>query len=185
MRIQEHNLFPTPILVVDLEPEQSQAIKEYYADIWADIPEDPKVRVKHTWGKEQPKDFCPTLNDALSGLIPNFFPKVNNLTKEVFLGDYWFQDYAQGSTHMPHTHPGSVVSGVYYIESNNQGSPLVFFNQNSAQHFCNYATYSSMVECWEGRLVLFPSWLLHAVPENRNADVVRRIVAFNVDALNK
>lgn len=182
--VTQYNIFPTPIRVIDLDADTVQRIKEFYEPTWDDIPYNEDIKVRTTWGVPDLCKLAPDLLPAIQVGLNEFIPQVDNFVEQCEIGDYWQQDYGHGASHAPHTHPNSVVSGVYYIESNGQGSPLVFYNQNSVQHFKNYATYSSAVESYEGRLILFPSWLLHGVPENRNKDVVRRVVAFNLDAVN-
>jgi hypothetical protein len=181
MKKEDYNIFVTPIRVIDLDKKQQKEIQEYYSNVWDNILEVPNVKVKTTWGQEQPKPFCPLLENIIAENLEGFIERITNLIPTAVIGDHWLQEYNYGAAHMPHHHPGSIVSGVYYIESNNLGSPLVFYNPNNAQHFMNYATYSSMVECWQGRLVLFPSWLLHGVPECRNQETIRRVIAFNID----
>lgn len=182
MKVYEHDIFPIPTRVIDLDEKQQNEIKEYYNDVWKDIPRPEHVKVATTWGmEEQPLDMSPTLVDAITQSLDGYIQRVSNFVSTAYIEDHWLQEYNHGAAHMPHHHPDSIISGVYYIESNNQGSPLVFYNPNNAQHFMNYSTYSNMVECWQGRLILFPSWLLHGVPECRNEDVLRRVIAFNIN----
>lgn len=180
MKLTEHNIFPIPTRIIDLDEDAQKEIQAYYESMWDEIEEDTEVKVKTTWGREQPLPLCPKLIEAIGVGLDGYIHQVDNMNRGVYIEDYWFQEYKHGGAHMPHHHPASSISGVYYIESNNLGSPLVFYNPNSAQHFMNYATYSSLVECWQGRLVLFPSWLLHGVPECRNEETHRRVVAFNI-----
>lgn len=182
IRKDDYEMFVTPIRVIDLDEDEQKEIQQHYADVWDEIPYNAEAKVKTTWGyPKQPVDMSPLLEEIIVSNLDGFIERITNMAAVASLKDHWLQEYNHGGVHAPHHHPGSLVSGVYYIESNNLGSPLVFYNPNPAQHFMNYATYSSRVECWQGRLVLFPSWLLHGVPECRNEETVRRVTAFNIE----
>lgn len=182
IRKDDYEMFVTPIRVIDLDEDEQKEIQQHYTDVWDEIPYHAEAKVKTTWGyPKQPVGMSPLLEEIIVSNLDGFIERITNMAAVATLKDHWLQEYNHGGVHAPHHHPGSLVSGVYYIESNNLGSPLVFYNPNPAQHFMNYATYSSQVECWQGRLVLFPSWLLHGVPECRNEETVRRVTAFNID----
>ena len=73
--------------------------------------------------------------------------------------------------HAPHTHSNNVMSGVYYIESSKDASPIQFFDpkpQASVLKPKGIATWqnSSMLQFNSdvGTGLVFPSWLQHWVP---------------------
>lgn len=179
----EHNIFAVPTKIIDLDEDVAKKIKDFYAEKWSSLEYRDDCGVASTWAEKDGCEMCPDLLPAIKLGLMDYFEKVSSAVdiEGAVIADYWLQDYKDGGEHMPHHHPMSVVSGVYYVESNNEGSPLVFYNPNSAQHFANYSTFTNIVEPWEGRLVLFPSWLVHGVPKNRGDNVVRRVLAFNVE----
>lgn len=63
--------------------------------------------------------------------------------------------HTRGSRHPAHTHDDSVLSAVYYTSVPGWSSPLVF--QDGLTQVAQPAA--------EGELVVFPSALLHEVPE--------------------
>lgn len=76
-----------------------------------------------------------------------------------------------------HTHPGSIFSGVYYISASENSGDIVFENP-SARYMqydwndrhkenlnrLNAETY--FYKAITGKLIIFPSWLLHRVTAN-------------------
>jgi uncharacterized protein (TIGR02466 family) len=76
-----------------------------------------------------------------------------------------------------HTHPGSLWSGVYYVQAP-EGSGKIYFNDPRAQAHVILPRYrrdrARQAESWSevyfapttGRLIVFPAWLLHEVQPN-------------------
>ncbi len=80
----------------------------------------------------------------------------------------WVNINSQGSYHLAHRHPGSVVSGVYYISipEPNEGGELVFQDPLDAHRMAEPSLPSEIgrkIYPSSGLLVLFPSWLEHEV----------------------
>eukprot|EP01012_Entosiphon_sulcatum_P015890 TRINITY_DN20856_c0_g1_i1.p1 TRINITY_DN20856_c0_g1~~TRINITY_DN20856_c0_g1_i1.p1 ORF type:complete len:248 (+),score=36.87 TRINITY_DN20856_c0_g1_i1:22-765(+) len=72
----------------------------------------------------------------------------------------WASVHANGSYHMAHTHPGAVVSGVFYVSVPEAAGNLVFEDpRGPLPPFDNRFVH----EPAEDQLVLFPSWLVHQV----------------------
>lgn len=102
----------------------------------------------------------------------------------------WANANEAGHTNMPHTHPNSLFSGVYYIdtgmgdsaeacEGSCYGSRLVFHDPRpSAAGHPMTEPYHSVAPV-SGLLVLFPSWLRHHV-EPHAGNRTRLSVSFNV-----
>lgn len=92
----------------------------------------------------------------------------------------WLSIKAPGEMHIPHTHPNSFISGVYYYEDVPEQTPLVFqkggkntttfqmippFDAQKAANLPTACTEYPILPK-KGDLVLFPSFLLHYVPTN-------------------
>jgi uncharacterized protein (TIGR02466 family) len=99
-----------------------------------------------------------------------------NLKNKLILSDYWFNVNCFGSFNKPHTHLGSVLSGVYYIQVPKNSGNLIFEHNalstdTTYQNIKNYNQYnSSMWTCKpkENLCILFPSYLSHYVESNLN-----------------
>jgi len=123
---------------------------------------------------------------------------VNTLNKEIFdcskqvglpqltLYNIWININSPGSYNHLHNHLGSVLSGVYYVDANeNQGNIQFERSDNGEYHIpeivdketyftCTRATYAGKT----GGLYIFPSWLKHSVQGN-NSNTDRISISFN------
>ncbi len=98
----------------------------------------------------------------------------------------WFNIMNQGHAVKPHRHELSVISGALYVEAP-EGSVGLRFHSPVAQ--CRMAEMilgsnelnenHHIVECKEGQLILFPSWLEHSTEPNKSDK--RIVVSFNTE----
>ena len=112
-----------------------------------------------------------------------------NLKKELFLSNYWYNVNYLGSFNRPHSHPGAVISGVYYVDVPKNSGNIVFQQlglevENTYRDNVDiYNQYNSSV--WtivpkKNLCVLFPSYLDHYVEPNLNKKE-RISISFNYD----
>tara|TARA_R100001163_G_C5019104_1_gene162430 strand:+ start:325 stop:927 length:603 start_codon:yes stop_codon:yes gene_type:complete len=110
-----------------------------------------------------------------------------------FLHNAWININSKGDSNFPHDHPGSIVSGVYYVRLPENSGRLVFQNPSGKL----ISTYWNMKggpnewnransEVWsldssEDTLLIFPSWLDHFVQPSES-DEDRISISFNVCA---
>lgn len=102
------------------------------------------------------------------------------------ISNSWFNIMGQGKQVKPHRHEISVISGALYVEAP-EGSVGLNFHSPLAQ--CRMAEmllgsneYNEnfhTVECKEGQLILFPSWLEHSTELNHSDR--RVVVSFNTE----
>jgi uncharacterized protein (TIGR02466 family) len=98
------------------------------------------------------------------------------------IGTMWTNVSKAGEFVMPHIHPGSVLSGVFYVKKY-EGSRITFFNDvydmvpfegeyNNLSHpGCHY-------DCEPGRLMLWKSNLLHGTPVQPHGEKI--VISFNL-----
>ena len=109
--------------------------------------------------------------------------------ENISFGNYWINVNGRGSFNLPHVHPFSLVSAVYYVDVPKDSGRLVFENPIQ-QH--DYVMKPDIVERFNGinsgywnvepetgDLIIFPSWLRHWVEPN-NTDENRISIAFNL-----
>jgi uncharacterized protein (TIGR02466 family) len=132
----------------------------------------------------------------LSTLFGLIAISLNNVHKELQLKDskmqvisnIWANINDRGSFNVPHLHAFSCFSGVYYVKGNEKSGSLKFKNPNLP---LEYAIHNNDIETpngfnsgsWKiipepGKLVIFPSWLLHYV-EPSQSDEDRISISFN------
>ena len=105
----------------------------------------------------------------------------------------WISHKEPGQHHTMHTHPNSLISGVFYYGPVEEYTPAIKFHKitgaigqstimprvKADKRSSKFAWMEFSVNFEPGLLVLFPSWLHHSVPQNIT-DSVRRSLAFNV-----
>ena len=77
--------------------------------------------------------------------------------------------------HAPHTHSNNFLSGVFYLKTSNDTSPIQFFDPRPQSDVLKprkkkYNRLNSNIAQFESETgwgVIFPSWLLHWVPETK------------------
>lgn len=105
------------------------------------------------------------------------------------IGQTWINLNQNNNVTRPHFHANSLISGVLYIKANSSG-PIMFMHPVAAQQYVmdpsiidQYNKFTSIdmsVIPEPGKLILFPSWLVHYV--QNNLDNTDRIsIAFNID----
>jgi uncharacterized protein (TIGR02466 family) len=109
--------------------------------------------------------------------------------REIRMTTCWANAMGTGAYHTLHVHPGSVLSGVYYVEVPKGSSPLKVEDPRMASLMAapprrakapareqNYL----LLEPRAGGVLLFESWMRHEVPPHRAA--ARRLsISFNYE----
>ena len=70
------------------------------------------------------------------------------------ISDYWVSFYQEGDHTVPHHHLPTLYAFNYFIKTPKGSSPLIF------------STSNTIIEPEEGKLLIFPSNLIHHVPPN-------------------
>ena len=90
-----------------------------------------------------------------------------------------------------HTHPGSTISGVLYLKTDEKSSPIYFYNPNVFTQFTSslipYSEYLNQSVKFipkTGDLLIFPSWLGHGSDDEENMSDERIILSFNSTLLS-
>ena len=98
----------------------------------------------------------------------------------------WANVNAQGSSHPPHVHPNNYLSGVYYVRAPAEADGLICYDPRPQRLMMTPIAHTATQEncsdvtlpIKEGRMFIFPSWLLHSVGATQG-DGERVSVSFN------
>ncbi len=116
------------------------------------------------------------------------------------IGTMWSIINSQGSFNNAHVHPGCLWSGVYYVQTPEASGSIEFTDPRTAAimaapHYIRgkrkpQSNWTKVVfEPVAGKLLVFPSWLYHAVAPNlsplRGEDGERVIVSFNLSQVRQ
>jgi len=126
---------------------------------------------------------CKNIEDNLFIFINEYLNKVS--LHPVKLTNSWINFQKKGSTLLPHVHPGNFISGVIYLNVDENSSPLYFHNPNPFSMLMNKNGQSpfnydfQVVKPINGCLVIFPSWLQHSSGLSVNQTEERVALSFN------
>lgn len=189
--IKTHDLFPTVVWVLDLDAEtrdnMNRRIIEYLdRTISPRPPTGPGGTLQtetdlHT--VDEMAELTGYINSAAKGALE--FLNIDYQSFEIT--GCWANINPRGGLNTPHTHPNNYLGGVYYAQIS-EGADEIFFSDPRPQagmisptvtEETVYTCTEVALEAKEGRMVLFPAWLLHGVPANRG-DRDRISIAFNI-----
>tara|TARA_Y100000004_G_scaffold9420_1_gene10279 strand:- start:233 stop:838 length:606 start_codon:yes stop_codon:yes gene_type:complete len=184
MQYYKESIFPTDVFIFDNILEV-----EYIDSMRNDVILSSKQNSRENWQSEPNIHTFPKYK-ALSNKIVECSKVVFNDKKYEYdtfeITDMWSNILRSGEFHRPHTHSNNILSGVYYVESD-EAANIRFYDPRPQANVLSPKvkefdkTNSSL---WyfpskTNRLILFPSWLQHYVPIN-HSDKLRISIAFNI-----
>jgi uncharacterized protein (TIGR02466 family) len=188
-------LFPTPVYMTMLPVELSSVIPFLDSQDMGITGSD-----EANYGRRS-KDSYILHKPECDRLKKFILDSVQDFADNTLLYDYkayrfsqsWISHKEPGQHHTMHTHPNSLISGVFYYGKAEEKTPAIkfhkttgVFNQSalapkgkSDKRSSKFAWSEFSVNFEPGLLVLFPSYLYHSVPIN-NSNSIRCSLAFNV-----
>ena len=188
-------LFPTPLLRIDIPPQLSTACNIFDStEMWTDKESrmDYGLHSKNTYIMDEPE--CVDLKKFVLDLAKDF-------AQNTLMYDYdewtfsqtWVTWKEPGQQHVPHTHPNSVISGVFFYGHGEEGTPALQFHRNDLQGNTQtimlkdkpdkrpspFAWKTFTVPFKAGTLLMFPSYFRHSVPINETK-YTRKSVSMNI-----
>ena len=194
-------LFPTPVWIKNQCGVDYEKLKEFAYHV---KDEDPKGRQVSNEGGWQSWDFIDEVMEVnpLSELRAKIYEIAGRACDEwgfkhysLFITNSWININGRGASNRLHTHPGCILSGVYYVDIPKCCSgPFTFVkdfkDQQLKEHWGNannFETYEEMnmneVDFYpeNDMMMLFPSWMMHAVSKS-SSDEDRISISFNIIA---
>ena len=129
-------------------------------------------------------------NETFDRLVESISSNVEDCRKlvelpELQLYNIWININTPGAYNALHNHPGSVLSGVYYVESTEEQGNIFFERSDNAEYFLPPVSQTNYFNCTAtsykaitGAMYVFPSWLKHSVQPNKT-DKDRISISFN------
>ena len=192
------SLFPTPLLRIDIPPELSTACNLFDStEMWLD--KESRVEYglhsRNTYVMDEPE--CVQLKKFILDLVKDFAQ--NTLMydyDEWIFSQTWVSWKEPGQQHVAHTHPNSVISGVFFYGYGEEGTPAIQFHKDEYQGTGQsimlkqkppekddqpppFAWKTFTVPFKPGLLLLFPSYFRHSVPPNKT-QYTRKSVSMNI-----
>lgn len=201
--------FPTMVFQIDLkDPEDlnTHLIKNIYAERERDQKGISRSNIPalggwHSHNDLHKSDDYSALVDKISEATAKMSDNLGYAdTHEMKIGTMWSIINPPGCVNRAHVHPGCLWSGVYYIQAPENCGNIEFIEPRT-MHLMNQAKFQPNKkrpkECWTkvrftpvaGRMLIFPSWLYHAVDPNQakeEGDAANRIIiSFNLNQVKK
>lgn len=127
------------------------------------------------------EEFKP-LVDVVHQQSKFYLQELGYTTAEFYISDMWANISYKGDYIFPHIHKGSILSGVYYVKSDQQNK-IKFFNMpgdmmpipqkynNLNYHYCEY-------NCVKHRLLMFKSDFMHGTALQQTDEKI--VISFNI-----
>ena len=179
-------IFPTPIYISKIDrqltPLELKFVDKNKKDFYKN---DGNITSNNNYILNE-KPFT-NIKKELNLKVQDYFDKIicpaNNIIP--YITQSWLNYTEKNQYHHKHSHPNSLVSGVFYINCDEKFDKIKFFNNK-------YQTINPEVKDWNiwnsetwwfpvktGDVILFPSSLTHMV-ETKQGDNTRISLAFNV-----
>lgn len=127
------------------------------------------------------KRFC---EKSLEDYFSRIYSPADNVNVKPYITQSWINFMNPGTTHVPHTHPNSIISGCFYIDvdSNSDSIDFIKFDYKqfafSTKETNDFNTTVVSLKVNRLDLILFPSSIYHTVPKTENKNI-RISLAFN------
>jgi len=181
-------LFPTPLLITKYPKDISKELEfiknlEYrecgIAEHEGDIL---NHQSKETFLFDRPE--LSSIEEFCRACLEYYVANILECKDKLFITQCWSNITKKGERHHEHTHPNSIISGVFYFQNNSKLPPIQFkrkdireFSLDVEKHN-NFNSVTYLLPADSGELLLFPSTLAHSVLSNRS-DEDRISIAFN------
>ena len=184
-----HGVFPTPVYIVkrdtNLSPKEEKEVRKIIE----------KEGMKKNAGNSQSNNSY-IFNGKLKNIKQFCEEQLNIYVKEVinpkeeldfYITQSWLNVTKPGEYHHQHSHQNSIISGVFYI-STEEDDKITVTDPNAKlkelikfekKEFNIWNSGSWFFPSVTNELMLFPSWLDHSVERNRKATTDRISISFN------
>jgi uncharacterized protein (TIGR02466 family) len=181
-----NGIFPTPIYISKLNTEFTNEELYFINKTKSDCNKNEGNITSNNNYILNEKPFA-NIKKQLNLRVQDYFDKVISPANNIkpYITQSWLNYTETNQYHHKHQHPNSLVSGVFYINCNEEHDKIKFFNDKYSTikpEIKDYNIWNS--ETWwfsvkTGDVILFPSSLTHMV-ETKQGDNTRISLAFNV-----
>ena len=187
-------LFPTPVFTTMIPLKFSKVTPWLFKqEMLSEEVDSPNYgeRSKNSYVLEEPEAI--DLKSYILDLTSQYGKLLGYDYESYRFGQSWVSYKHPGQHHTMHSHPNSLISGVFYFGEPTDKTPAIKFHKLEGGFNVSYLSpklvkdkrelkYSQKefsIEFTPGLLLLFPSYLHHSVPLNKT-DKTRCSLAFNV-----
>lgn len=188
------NLFPIPLYINQYQGDTTQIVN--YFDNQEMNPANGPYGVisKNSYVLDNP--ICNPLSQWIKNCFREYALELMRYKfEDIVLSQSWLTYKEPGQFHKVHTHPNTLLAGVFYYDYEPGDASIVFSKNTSSYHRPYlepslhddyqqhlYAQDEAYFTPQKNTLIIFPSWVSHGVPPNRTNKVRK---ALGVNALTK
>jgi uncharacterized protein (TIGR02466 family) len=194
MSAQVFNLFPTPLYVNTYYGDTTEIVKYFDSCEMNETNPGYGMISKNSYIIDSP--VCAPLSNWIMGCFKEFATEVMRYDyKELQFAQSWLTYKMPGQFHKAHTHPNTLIAGVFYYDRQEDDAAICFskeaksFNRSYFEPslLLDYNNHPySQEEIYfspkQNNLIIFPSYVTHGVPPNQTNRVRK---ALGVNALTK
>ena len=195
MQAQVFSMFPTPLYVNKYEGDTTEIVNYFDSQ-----PMNPSTQSgygelsKNSYIIDHP--ICKPLSDWIMECFKEFATNIMRYRyKELEFAQSWLTYKQPGQFHKAHSHPNTLLAGVFYYDVQ-PGDASIVFSKEAKSYNRSYFEPSVLDDYQEhlfsqeeiyftpqqNNLIIFPSYVMHGVPPN-NTNRVRK--ALGINALTK
>lgn len=190
--------FPTPIWWTDTEAD-TDVLKQLCKEMQSADPEGRHLSNRNGWQSADITVGEYDATDTFSKFVVKSAIKCledygyNTEITQLQMANMWFSVNKEGGYNQTHAHSGSAISGTYYISVPENAGEITFYRNPYEEHLIyglapiKNVTEVSAATCRyppkKGRLILFPSYLLHSVMPSFSSEE-RISLSFNLGIKN-
>lgn len=199
--MEVESIFSEPLLILQREIDSKKVAEQAYlllnegeSQLRSGMGETSK-RVDITPDIMMRKDI-PDLIDVFAAIQSGLGLYCDKLKlKPLAISYMWINFNSKGDYNERHAHPGSIVSGAFYINAPDDcNAPFVLYKDRASVDY-NWPQVwqkDAPSQYWDqlripaedGKLIMFPAYLLHEVPPNRSDDT-RISISFNTQVVHE
>jgi uncharacterized protein (TIGR02466 family) len=177
------NLFPTPVGFYELDKPVTEEELQFIKDLETRANEGNITSIDNYLLKAKEMKRIAAFIDKC---VQDYFKEVYAPKHKVkpYVTQSWSNYTNKGQFHHKHSHPNSVISGVFYVAADAAKDRIFFYKDGYQQikvkteSWNQWNSDSWWYEVAAGKVVLFPSHLTHMV-ETVQAEETRISIAFN------
>lgn len=189
MNLELHNLFSIPILVADFKRDFSQEEKGFFEEQKKNVREKSHNNRNNLSSNSYilNEPVMENLNYDITEMVYLFLKNIYRPSTDIlpYITQSWLTITKESQHHHIHSHPNSFISGVLYIDADEEHDSIVFsrpylYNtiQIQSREKNSYNSHHETIKVKTGRIVIFPSHIEHFV-RNKKGDNTRVALAFN------
>ena len=188
MNAQVYPIFPTPLYVANYDKDLKDVIDYFDSSEMQDTKAGYGMISTNSYILDNP--ICNELNTFLMSCFEDFATNIMRYRfKELGFAQSWLTYKNPNQIHKAHTHPNTLLAGVFYYDAICFSKDVKSFNRSYFEPSL-HDDYQSHVFSQEeiyympkkNDFLIFPSWLTHGVPPNKTNRVRK---ALGVNALTK